>query len=88
MLLALVGAAMFAEIAQSQNSIRLYCVAMPAIILFVWLSAVGVTATFRSYAPTLMWMALICLAAYQTWSRHHRLGVTEDLPPEESRLLP
>jgi hypothetical protein len=80
MLLTLVGAAMFAEVAQSPNWIRLYCVAMPAMILFVWLFAVGVTAILRGYATTLTWVGLICLAAHQTWSRHHQLGVTEDLP--------
>jgi hypothetical protein len=80
MLLTLVGAAMFAEVAQSPNWIRLYCVAMPAIILFVWLLTVGVTAAVRGYATTLTWVGLICLAAHQTWSRHHEQRVIEDLP--------
>jgi hypothetical protein len=79
-LLAFVGVAMFVEIAGSPNWIRLYCVAMPGIILFVWLIAVGLTGTLRRCATNLMWAGLICLAAQQTWSRHLQHSVIEDLP--------
>jgi hypothetical protein len=77
-LLTFVGVAMFVEVAQSPNWIRVYCVAMPGVILFVWLSLL--TASVRSYATTLMWTGLICLAAHQTWDRHVQPGVMEDLP--------
>lgn len=80
MLVTFVGAAMFVEVVQSPNWIRLYCVALPAIILFVWLLTDSATVRLRGYATTLMWTGLICLAAQQTWSRHRHLTVIEDLP--------
>ena len=80
MLLALVGAAMYLEVAQSPNWIRLYCVATPGIILLVWLLTNAVTDTLRGYATTVMWAGLICIAAHQTWSRRFHQTVIEDLP--------
>jgi hypothetical protein len=80
MLLAFVGVALYLEVAQSPNWIRLYCVATPGIILLVWLLTNAVTDTLRRYATTVMWAGLICIAAHQTWSRHVHQTVTEDLP--------
>jgi hypothetical protein len=80
MLLAFVGAAMYLEVAQSPNWIRLYCVATPGIILLVWLLANALTDTVRGYATTVMWTGLICIAAHQTWSRQVQQTVIEDLP--------
>ena len=80
MLLAFVGAAMYLEVAQSPNWIRLYCVALPGIILLVWLLTNAVTDTLRGYVTTVMWTGLICLAGHQTWSRHVQQTVFEDLP--------
>jgi hypothetical protein len=80
MLLAFVGAAMYLEVAQSPNWIRLYCVALPGIILLVWLLTNAVSETLRGYATTVMWAGLICIAAHQTWSRHIQQTVIEDLP--------
>jgi hypothetical protein len=79
-LLTLVGSMMFLEVAQSPNSIRLYCVATPGIILLVRLLAVGLTSTARRYATIMMWTGLICLAAYQTWFRHVQQAMVLDLP--------
>jgi hypothetical protein len=80
MLLAFVGAAMYLEVAQSPNWIRLYCVATPGIILLVWLLTSAVTDTLRGYATTVIWTGLIWIAAHQTWSRHVQETVIEDLP--------
>jgi hypothetical protein len=73
-LLGFVGVALFVEVAYSPNWVRLYCVVMPAIILFVWLSS-----RWR-YAPAAMWSALVCVAAWQTGSRHHQQSVVVALP--------
>jgi hypothetical protein len=79
-LLTLVGSTMFLEVAQSPNSIRLYCVATPGIILLVRLLAVGLTSPARRYAATMIWTGLILLAAHQTWSRHLEQAMVLDLP--------
>jgi len=79
-LLALVGSAMFLEVAQSPNWIRLYCVAAPGIILLAWLLAAALTGTVRRYATMLLGAGLICLAAQQTWSRHVHQAMVQDLP--------
>lgn len=80
MLLAFVGAAMYLEVAQSPNWIRLYCVATPGIILLVWLLTNAVTDTLRGYATTVLLTGLICIAAHQTWSRQVQQTMIEDLP--------
>jgi hypothetical protein len=79
-LLTLVGSMMFLEVAQSPNSIRLYCVATPGIILFVRLLAVGLTSPARRNAAIVIWTGLILLAAHQTWSRHLQQAMVLDLP--------
>ena len=79
-LLTLVGSMMFLEVAQSPNSIRLYCVATPGIILFVRLLAVGLTSPARRNAAIMIWTGLILLAAHQTWSRHLQQAMVVDLP--------
>jgi|HubBroStandDraft_5_1064220.scaffolds.fasta_scaffold16486_2 hypothetical protein len=79
-LLTLVGSMMFLEVAQSPNSIRLYCVATPGIILFVRLLAVGLTSPARRYAAVMIWTGLILVAAHQSWSRHLQQAMVLDLP--------
>jgi hypothetical protein len=81
-LLALVGVAMFLEIAQIPSWLRLYCVAMPAAILLVWLLIDG-AGKHRAYAAQLAWLAWIVVigaACYQTSSRHLRPMMIADLP--------
>jgi hypothetical protein len=87
-LLAFVGLAMFVEVANSPNWIRLYCVATPAIILFVWLLTVPPTGRLRRPTTSLMWIVLTCLAALQTWSRHLQHSVIEDLPAGKIATTP
>ena len=79
-LLTLVGSMMFLEVAQSPNSIRLFCVAVPGIVLFVRLLAAGWAVPAWRYATITMWTGLICLAAHQTWFRHVQQAMVLDLP--------
>jgi hypothetical protein len=80
LLLTFVGTAIFIEVAQSPNSIRLYCVVMPGIILFVQLLSVSLNGTARGAATTAMWIGLVCLAAHQVAFRHRQLAAIVDLP--------
>jgi hypothetical protein len=80
MLLTVVGAAMFLEVAPSPNWIRVYCVAIPGLILLVRLLSAALTAPSRTVAMSLMWTGLAGLLAYQTGSRHLHQPVSADLP--------
>jgi hypothetical protein len=59
------------------NWLRVYCVAMPGIILFVWILG---RAKSWAYIGGLMWVAVLCLASIQTWARHHHGYATVELP--------
>jgi hypothetical protein len=77
-LLTVVGTAMFLEIAQSPSWLRFFCVALPGVILFVWLlSGAGKIARF---ATRTLWMGVIGLAVFHTWHVHSLKSVTEELP--------
>ncbi|HEY4975154.1 MAG TPA: hypothetical protein VII41_16180, partial [Steroidobacteraceae bacterium] len=78
-LLALVGLAMFMEVAQGPSWLRLYCVAVPATILLVWL-LLDVAGRHRDVVMRLMWIGLIATACYQSGYRHLRQSTIEDLP--------
>lgn len=77
LLLTLVGLAMLLEVAWSVNWLRLFCVAMPGIILLVWIFG---RSNLRTYTHGLLWAGVLCLALLQTWARQHRGFVTVDLP--------
>lgn len=79
-LLIFAGVAMFIEVALSPNWIRVYCVAMPGIILFLWLLSVAPKAATRRYAVSLMGIALMGLAVHQTSIRHREQRTIVDLP--------
>jgi hypothetical protein len=85
LLLTLVGFAMLFEVALSVNWLRLFCVAMPGIILLVWILR---RSSLRAYATGLMWVAVLCLAFLQTWARQHRRFVTVDLPAGRAATSP
>lgn len=85
LLLALVGLAMLLEVALSVNWLRLFCVAMPGIILLVWILG---RSNLWSYTTGLMWVAVLCLAFLQTWTRQHRRSVTVDLPVGRAAVSP
>jgi hypothetical protein len=90
-LLALTGAAMYVEVAHSPNAIRLYCVAVPAVILIFWL-ATTVTAEratrWVGIAAAVIWMGLIGQAARQTFYRHADQSAVESLPAGTVATLP
>jgi hypothetical protein len=72
MLFALVGGALFLEIASSPNWIRAYAVCMPGVVLLVWL-----------LAPSLIrwaWAVVALLAIQQTIGRHRGLSTIVTLP--------
>jgi hypothetical protein len=92
-LLAFAGVGMFIEVAQSPNRLRVDCVVMPALILFVWLvdSLPGQLrgyAQFRAYAPTMIWIGVICLSARHIWSQNVVHSVVMDLPSGRTAVLP
>jgi hypothetical protein len=84
-LLALVGLALLVEVSQSVNWLRVYCIAMPGIILFIWI--VGRT-KFRALVCGLIWVAVLVLALRQTWARHHQGFVTAELPAGRAAAAP
>jgi hypothetical protein len=77
-LLTVVGTAMFLEVAQSPSWFRFYCISLPGVILLVWL--VGGLGRFSVHATRLLWIGVISLAAYQTWSMRVHLSTIEELP--------
>jgi hypothetical protein len=68
-LLTLVGAAMFVEVAQSPSWFRFYCISLPGVVLLVWLAG-GWFGKFSIYATRMLWIGVIGLAGYRTWSTH------------------
>jgi hypothetical protein len=84
-LLALPGAGMFVEVAQSPNVLRVDCVVIPGLILLVWLMA-GLAgplheyARLRKYAAALIWIGLICLSVHRVWYRNAAYAAVMDLP--------
>jgi Dolichyl-phosphate-mannose-protein mannosyltransferase len=83
-LLAMMGLFLFLEIASRMNWNRVYAVATPAMILFVWL--VDRTRKLRPYAIAALWTILVCVAAMQTRSRQHRILAVLDLPAGKAAL--
>ena len=77
-LLSIAGAAMFLEVAQSPSWLRFYCVAAPGIILLVWLT--GGLGKFTGYASRSAWIAVVALAAHQTYGRHRTNSAIGELP--------
>jgi hypothetical protein len=82
MLLAFVGASMFAEVTQSPNPLRLDCVAIPAILLGVWLVSDlgGIGTRWRQCAVTALCLGLIGQGAHRVWYRNAERSVIEELP--------
>ena len=85
-LLMWVGIALFVEVGQSPNWFRLYCVALPAFILLIWI--VGDSGKLAGYALLALWMVVAVLAAHQTWRRHVEQSVTGELPAGRVAMRP
>ena len=92
-LVALVGAGMFLEVAQSPNWLRVDCVALPALILLVWLAA-GLAellpgpARWQRYATAITWFGLAGLSAHQAWSRNVTRPLILQLPAGRTAVTP
>jgi len=78
LLLAIVGAALYVEVAYSPNGLRLFCIALPAIILLIWI--VGRAGDRRRYAIGALWMGTILSAVYHVGSVHRIYSVIQHLP--------
>jgi hypothetical protein len=79
-LLALVGAALFLEIASSPDWVRVYAVCMPAVILLIW--------WLPKKTHRYVWVVLAVLAAQQTIGRHRGVRTVVDLPAGRAATVP
>jgi hypothetical protein len=77
-LLAFVGIATALEMTPSLTWFRLYCVAAPGVLLFVWVA--GRAPKHQRLISNLLWMGLCCFALGQTWSLHRHQFVILDAP--------
>jgi hypothetical protein len=89
-LLMFAGASMYAEVAVNPNPFRVDCVAIPGILLLVWLLAGEGRATSRchSYAITICWLVIGALGAHRIWHRNVERSVIEDLPAGRIAAIP
>ena len=85
-LLSATGLFLLLEVSARMNWNRAYAVAMPAVVLFVWL--IDRAGKARLYGIAALCMILACVAALQTRSRHHSMVVVADLPPGKVAMLP
>jgi hypothetical protein len=85
-LLISVGIAMFVEVSQSPSWFRVYCVALPAVLLLVWL--VGDAGKLARYGLALLWIAVAVLAGHQTRGRHAEASVIVELPAGKAAMRP
>lgn len=69
-LVTLIAAVLFIEVGQSPSWFRFYCISLPGVILLVSLTG----------RTRLLWMGVIGLAAYHTWSLHVHNSAVVDLP--------
>jgi hypothetical protein len=78
MLLTFAGIATAAEVAQSPNWLRVYCVAAPAILLSVWvLNQAGKS---QRFLRGLLWSLILLLAVQQFWIQRHYQRVIVQTP--------
>jgi hypothetical protein len=85
-LVAVVGLALYVEIAHSPNGLRLYCIALPGIVLSIWM--VGRAGGHRRYALGVLWIGTILGALYHIGSMHRHLSVIERLPGGKVATIP
>jgi hypothetical protein len=86
LLLALLGLALFLEVATSANWLRLYVIAIPGVILLVWLADAAGRA--RRAILALICAAIAILAARDAWTRHHQPYLVAQLPAGQAALDP
>lgn len=85
-LLAMMGLFLLLEVVTRMTWVRLYVVAVPAMILLVWLASRA--QRVRAYAVASLWILLVCAAAIQTRARHHRTVIVMNLPAGRAALSP
>jgi hypothetical protein len=78
LLLSLTGTLLCFEVARNINFVRFYAIAFPGIILFVWILAQA--PRFPRYAFTLLWAAIILIAAHQTYANRANRPVAAPFP--------
>jgi hypothetical protein len=89
-LLAFAGASMLAEVALNPNPLRVDCVAIPGILLLVWLLAGEDRAPSRcrNCAITICWLVIVGLSAHRIWHRNVERSAIADLPAGRVAALP
>jgi hypothetical protein len=85
-LLTAIGAALWVEVALSPSWFRFFCVSMPGVILLIWL--VTAAAPVSVYLTRSLWIGVIALAAYQTWSKHRISTAVAELPAGKIAMTP
>jgi len=86
LLLSLVGFLLFLEVANKANWLRLYAIAMPSVILLVWL--ISLSRRFSRALLILAWTAVVLLALQQTWNRQRHSYVIATLPRGTAAIDP
>jgi len=77
-LLVLVAAALFAEVAVSPSWFRLFCISLPAVILLVWLF--GCMGNYETLATRVLWIGVVSLACLQVAYAHWTFSAVAELP--------
>lgn len=77
-LLVLVGAALFAEVAASPSWFRFFCVSLPAVILLPWL--MGCLGRYETWAVRAAWVGVASLACLQILYAHRTYTAVAELP--------
>jgi hypothetical protein len=86
-LLTFVGAALFVEVAQSPNILRVDSVALPCLILLVRLMG-DCAPNLYKYGAALIWLGTIGLGVHRIWYRNLERAVIEELPAGRIAALP
>jgi len=85
-LLSLTGFCLCLEVALDVNWLRVFAVAMPAIILLIWMLVEA--PKLRRFAVVLAWLVVTCLGMAQIWLRQTRPALAMDLPAGRAEVLP
>jgi hypothetical protein len=76
--LSLLGLFLLLEILPGVNWLRLYCVAMPGLILLVF--AATRAPEWQRYAAATGWIVVLCLGSWNTWMRYRQNQAVVALP--------
>ena len=76
--LSLLGLFLLLEILPGVNWLRLYCIAMPGLILLVF--AATRAPELQRYAAATGWIVVLCLGSWNTWMRYRQNQAVVALP--------